>query len=248
MAGSRVGMAESTVRLLMADAATVPRPAVIGRHHHAFWQLDHCTGGGFTAELAGGSWRMRRGQGLLLPPGVEHGFRYGSGARFVSWKFSWPGPVGVAAVRLAGQPGWAGLAAALAATLAAGPAAVAVPHLLAAALVIAGAPAPATGFVAELISLLEAHPERSWSVAAVARSLGQSPGHVSARFRSERGLTLKRWLDVRRAEVAGRALAGSDLGIADIAYRYGFSDQFAFSRFFHRVTGQSPSSFRARPG
>lgn len=242
MAGSRADMAESTVRLLIAGAATVPRPATTGRHHHAFWQLDHCAGGAFSAELAAGSVRLRPGQGLLLPPGVAHAFRYPAGATYVSWKFAWEGPAGSAAVRLSAQPGWRGLAAALTA----GPASAAIPHLLTAALRIAGAPEPEAGLRAELARLVDAHPARAWSVAAAARVLGLSPGHASARFRQEHGMPLKRWLDVRRAEYAGRALSGSDLGIAAIAEVCGFVDQFAFSRFFHRVTGESPSAFRAR--
>lgn len=244
MAGSRTGMAESTVRLLTADAATVPRPSATGRHHHAFWQLDHCDGGTIAGWTPQAVFRLRRGQGLLLPPGQRHEFRYRPGTRYVSWKFTWDGPGPITAVFLDAQPGWRGVAAALAAS----PVPPAVPHLLAAALRIAGAPPPDPGLAAELARLVDAHPGRSWSVAAVARALGLSPGHASARFRAERGMALKRWLDARRAEAAGRMLAGSDLGIADVAAGCGFADQFAFSRFFRRVTGASPSAFRARHG
>lgn len=242
MTGTRMGMAESTVRLLTHDAAQLPRPSATCRHHHAFWQLDHCDGGCISSWTPQGTIRLHPGEGLLLPPGHSHAFRYPRGSRYVSWKFTWSGPGPAEAVHLAAQPGWRGIAAALAA----GPTAAARPHLLAAAMRIAGAPPPATGFAAGLISLVDAHPERSWSVAALARCLDLSPGHASARFRAEQGIALKRWLDVRRAEAAGRMLAGSDLGIAHIADACGFSDQFAFSRFFRRVTGTSPSAFRAR--
>lgn len=244
MTGSRMGMAESTVRLLTHDAARMQRPSATDRHHHAFWQLDHCAGGAIIAWTPQGSVHLRLGEGLLLPPGQGHAFRYPRGACYVSWKFTWSGPGPAGAVHLASQPGWRGVAAALAAA----PVAAARPHLLTAAMRIAGAPPPATGFAARLISLVDAHPTRIWSVAALARCLALSPGHVSARFRVEHGIALKRWLDVRRAETAARMLAGSDLGIAHIADACGFSDQFAFSRFFRRITSTSPSAFRARQG
>jgi AraC-like DNA-binding protein len=241
MAGSTTGMAESTVRLLIADAATMTRAASTGSHHHAFWQLDHCAAGTIAVTLPTGRHRLRRSQGMLLPPGTQHAFHYRPGDRYVSWKFTWTGCAIASPVMLADQPGWTGLAAALAV----GPT-VATPHLLAAAMHLAGAPAAPTGLAADIARLVDAHPARAWSVAAVARALALSPGHVSARFRTERGMALKRWLDTRRAEEAARALAGSDLGIADVAVRCGFADQFAFSRFFRRIAGESPSAFRGR--
>jgi AraC-like DNA-binding protein len=242
MAGSPTGMAKSTAHLLIADRATLTRIAATGRHQHAFWQLDHCDGGVIDADLPAGTLRLRRGQGVLLPPGAAHQFRYRPGSRYVSWKFTWSGAAVAQPVLLDAQPGWAGLGAALAA----GPAEAAIPHLLAAAMHLAGAPDAPAGLAADIARLVDAHPARAWSVAAVGSALGLSPGHVSARFRTERRIALKRWLDTRRAELAARALAGSDLGIADIAERCGFADQFTFSRFFHRVTGESPSAFRAR--
>jgi AraC-like DNA-binding protein len=148
---------------------------------------------------------------------------------------------------LAEQPGWAGLALALAAE----PPAAAIPHLLAAAMQIAGspmvAPAPA-GIAATALALLDADHRRPWSVASLAAALGLSPGHASSRFRAEHGLSLKRWLDARRADRAGQVLAASDLPIAEVAARCGFADPFAFSRYFRRVTGNSPSAFRAKAG
>jgi AraC-like DNA-binding protein len=244
MAGSRIEMAESPVRLLSSGARTLPGTSHTGHHQHAFWQLDHCAAGSFSVALASGTLRLRPGHGILLPPGTPHDFRYPRGARYVSWKFTWEGRAGDAAVLLADQPGWIGVAQALAAD----PIAGAVPHLLAAAMHLAGAsaPVPSADFAAAVQRHLTTIPPAEWSVAAVAQALGLTPGHASSRFRAERGVALKRWLDTRRAEQAAALLVAADRSIADIATACGFPDAFTFSRFFRRVTGESPSAFRKR--
>lgn len=246
MAGSPVPMAESPVVLLHADRALLTRASRTGRHHHPFWQLDHCAHGTISAWLAGrGELVLRRGQGALLPPGVAHEFRYAPGSGFVSWKFRWDGAGTGGAIVLDRQPGWRGLAAALAE----GPPAAALAPLLAGAVRLAGvddAPVPANDLLGTLTAQLARHPGRAWSVAGLARILQLSPGHLSARFHAEHGLALKPWLDAQRADGVARLLAASDLPLAAIAPRCAFADAFALSRFFRRVTGESPSTYRQR--
>ena len=245
MAGSPVPMAESPVVLLHADRALLTRASRTGRHHHPFWQLDHCAHGTIAAWLPGRELVLRRGQGVLLPPGVAHEFRYAAGSAYVSWKFRWDGPVAGGAILLDRQPGWRGLAAALAE----GPPAAAVAPLLAGAVRLAGVvdgPAPATDLRGMLGALLARHPDRAWSVAGLARALRLSPGHLSARFHAEHGLALKPWLDAQRADGVARLLAASDLPLAALAPRCAFADAFALSRFFRRVTGENPSAYRRR--
>lgn len=252
MAGSPVPMAESPVVLLHADRALLTRASRTGRHHHPFWQLDHCAHGTIAAwlPLPGRELVLRRGQGVLLPPGVAHEFRYTAGSGYVSWKFRWSGPAGSGpagggAIVLDRQPGWRGLAAALAE----GPPAAALAPLLAGAVRLAGvidAPVSAVDLLGTVTSLLAQHPGRAWSVAGLARTLRLSPGHLSARFHAEHGLALKQWLDAQRADGVARLLAASDLPLAALAPRCAFADAFALSRFFRRVTGESPATYRQR--
>ena len=244
MAVSRSGMAESPARLLIADTRSLTAPSRTGRHQHAFWQLDHCAAGTIAASFARRSLTLQRGQGVLLPPGVPHEFRYPRGARYVSWKFTWEGHAPADAVLLVDQPGWAGLALALAE----GPVSGAVPHLLSAAMHLAGASARdlPSGIAAEVLRHVAQLPPAAWSVAAVAHRLGLTPGHASSRFRTERGIALKRWLDTRRAEQAAALLVTTPDSIATVATACGFGDAYTFSRFFHRVIGESPSAFRQR--
>lgn len=243
-----MGMAKSTVRLLIADTAAMPRAAATGRHHHAFWQLEHCAVGTITARLPVRTVVLTPGHGILLPPGTPHDLHYRAGTRYVAWKFSWDQARPHTIVHLDQQPGWRGLAAALA-VMATQPATPAVAHLLTAVLLLSDippAPPAGTDLIADLTRLLEVQPPHAWSVASLARALGFTPGHVSARLRVICGMSAKRWLDVQRAERTGRSLIGSDLGLTEIAERGGFSDQFALSRFFRRVTGETPTAFRSR--
>lgn len=244
MAKSLAWMAESPVRLLTAKTGDFSSPYTTEAHQHAFWQLDHCGAGAFEVTTGTRTFRLRKGQGVLLPPGTPHAIRYPRGSGFISWKFTWDGGPLVGATILDRQAGWAGLALALAA----GPVAPAVPLLLNAAVHIAGAGdlPPAGGIAATIAELLSRHPAAGQSVAAVAAGLGLSPGHVSARFKAERGLPLKRWLDTRRAERAAWLLVHTTDSIAAIAQAGGFDDAFVFSRFFRRITGESPSRFRRR--
>jgi two-component system response regulator YesN len=49
-----------------------------------------------------------------------------------------------------------------------------------------------------------------------------------------------------RIERAMQLLRGPDVPQGRIAAQLGFSDQFAFSHFFKKVTGYSPTEFRKR--
>jgi len=82
------------------------------------------------------------------------------------------------------------------------------------------------------------------SVAEAAERVGYSPGHLSARFRAEHGVSLKTFLDRERARRAAELVRYSDLSFGRIAYEMGFGDGFAFSRFFKRLHGVSPRAFR----
>ncbi len=78
----------------------------------------------------------------------------------------------------------------------------------------------------------------------MARECGLSVSHFTRAFRKSFGMSPYRWLLQRRIDRAKSLLATSDLPIADIALRSGFSDQTAFTRAFGRVVGDSPARWR----
>jgi len=86
---------------------------------------------------------------------------------------------------------------------------------------------------------------QSGSVAsdAVAKKLGLSERSLQRRLQEERTtfMTIK---DEVRKELSHNYVRDSKIGISEIAFLLGYSDQSAFSRSFKRMTGMSPSEVR----
>ena len=82
------------------------------------------------------------------------------------------------------------------------------------------------------------------SVADIATSVGLSTSRFFRVFRKSFGLTPHAYVMRRRLVLAEELLRKTDLGLAEIALRAGFSDQSHFSRCFRRSTGVPPQRFR----
>jgi AraC family transcriptional regulator len=83
-------------------------------------------------------------------------------------------------------------------------------------------------------------------MAAVA---GVSTYHFAHQFRRATGLPPYQYVIMRRVERAEQLLrAGTDLPLAEIAARAGFSDQSVFCRHFKRLVGVTPGQFRTPSG
>ncbi|HRO14121.1 MAG TPA: helix-turn-helix domain-containing protein [Paracoccus sp. (in: a-proteobacteria)] len=80
----------------------------------------------------------------------------------------------------------------------------------------------------------------------VADALGISKRYLHLLFAGA-GLSVQQYLRDQRL-IAARDLLDlpGDRSIADIAYRFGFSDQAQFARLFRTAFGESPSGYRAR--
>lgn len=97
-----------------------------------------------------------------------------------------------------------------------------------------------TAIRARLRTLL---PDGGADAATVARMLGLSERTMSRRLQ-ERGKTWRSVLDAFREAEAERLLASGRLGLADVAFRLGFSDQTAWNRAFRRWKGMSPTEWQ----
>lgn len=74
--------------------------------------------------------------------------------------------------------------------------------------------------------------------------LGYSEKYSSEFFRLQMGICFSHYLKRLRVTNAAHMLGNHTLSIAQIAESLGFSDSFAFSHFFKRAMGCSPTAYR----
>ena len=79
----------------------------------------------------------------------------------------------------------------------------------------------------------------------LARQNGFSLAHLREVFRTQTGKTLSHYVLERKIANAAQELLNADCDILEVALRYGFSGRDVFSRAFRRLTGYTPSEFRA---
>ncbi len=112
---------------------------------------------------------------------------------------------------------------------------------------------PTTGWLAALnderisaaLVLMHREADRSWTVGSLAHSVGMSRSAFAQRFRELVGVSPLDYLARWRIQAAARTLRTTDRTIGSIATDLGFSSDSVFSRTFKRMTGTTPSTFRA---
>jgi AraC-like DNA-binding protein len=91
---------------------------------------------------------------------------------------------------------------------------------------------------------IEEHLSESIELETLADIAGLSKWHFARAFKESVGTPPHFYLVQRRLERAQQLLAETDLPLAQIALKIGFSDQSHFSRRFRTVLGLTPRSFR----
>jgi AraC-like DNA-binding protein len=74
--------------------------------------------------------------------------------------------------------------------------------------------------------------------------VGYSSYYCSSQFHEVVGITFKEYIVRRKLTLAANDLIETEYRILDIALKYGFSSNEAFSRAFLKEFGYSPSNFR----
>jgi AraC family transcriptional activator of pobA len=110
------------------------------------------------------------------------------------------------------------------------------------------AAAPTRATFLRFAALLEAHHAQNWPVTAYADALGLSVKRLNRLTRAETGLNAQACLHRRLIREACERLTHLDAPVSAIAFALGFEDPAYFTRFFKRMTGHSPSAWRAGRG
>jgi AraC-like DNA-binding protein len=98
--------------------------------------------------------------------------------------------------------------------------------------------------VKRVVEYVETRIEQRLTVEDVARSIGLSGSHFCRRFSKTFGMSVHRYVMRRRVARAQALMMASDEPLCDIALRCGLADQSHLTRWFRRVTGTTPASWR----
>lgn len=102
------------------------------------------------------------------------------------------------------------------------------------------------GPVGDAADYIRANPGEPLMVGELARRSGFSERQLQRNFHKVFGQTIQQYIIATRINASISDLTGSGLRISEIALKFGFNDQSAFSNCFKRFTGQSPGVYRTR--
>jgi AraC-like DNA-binding protein len=92
---------------------------------------------------------------------------------------------------------------------------------------------------------IEQHSGEELSLSRVAKAVNIHPNYLSERFKQITGMNFVEYVARTRFEKACRLLRDGDLRISEIAFAAGFQSLSQFNRVFKRLSGKSPTQFRA---
>ena len=101
------------------------------------------------------------------------------------------------------------------------------------------------GRLRAVVEYIEEHLDGCPTLAQLAAVVRLNPYHFARQFKAATGLPPHQYVILRRVERAKQLLqAGTDLSLAEVALRAGFSDQSQFSHHFKRLVSFTPRQFR----
>ena len=99
----------------------------------------------------------------------------------------------------------------------------------------------------EVDGCIKREDDEALALKALSERMGYSEYHMSRRFSEISGMQFRDYLRLRRLAFALKELRDSRAGILEIAVKYGFSSQEAFTRAFKAAYGITPAEYRKKP-
>ena len=101
-----------------------------------------------------------------------------------------------------------------------------------------------SGLVSKIGHLLETEYAADHTLESIAERFSVSPSYMSHRFKEYTGVSVIKYLNNCRMNVAKRLLVTTKKSVRDIVYECGFGDEANFCRSFRRLNGVTPLEFR----
>jgi Response regulator containing CheY-like receiver domain and AraC-type DNA-binding domain len=101
--------------------------------------------------------------------------------------------------------------------------------------------------VEEIRKYIEQHyANESLTVNDIADQLAYTSAHLCMVFKKVTGMTINHYLNLFRMRIAKQYLAETDMKIAEVALRVGYSNENYFSKVFRKFENMSPSEYKWR--
>ncbi|MFC5700932.1 helix-turn-helix domain-containing protein [Cohnella faecalis] len=100
--------------------------------------------------------------------------------------------------------------------------------------------------VYSVIRFIENHLFELGSIKSIAEKLGYSYTYLSHTFKNKTGMTLQRYISLKKIEKAMEMLNYGDISINQIATKLGYETLQSFSKAFSRIMGYPPSLYKSK--
>ena len=98
--------------------------------------------------------------------------------------------------------------------------------------------------IGPVLNLIHREPANAWDVNELAASVAMSRSAFASRFKTMVGSTPIRYLTEWRMELASELLTTTELSIAEISERVGYSSEVAFRKAYKSIAGHPPGLVR----
>lgn len=103
-------------------------------------------------------------------------------------------------------------------------------------------------FIKKALAYIEGNFDKPITLEILAKETAMSKYHFSRQFKQYMGMSFKRYLNLKRVEVAKILIASGDHNVTEAGYAVGFNDASYFTRVFREVDGSPPKSYIVHRG